>query len=307
MDLRQLKYFECAAQMGGIGKAATVLGIAQPAVSRTIAALEATLGVSLFERRGAGVKLTDAGERLLVHARDILERIADAEADIASLPATSGTVSVGMTTSAAEITAAKLARRFHASFPDAKIRIVEGFGGLLQEWLARDHIDIALMYDPPASQGLTSETILTEPFYLVSGPMSAVTSKPQCSFDSLDGLPLVLPSGAHNLRRRIEREMVSRKLDFVLFAEIDSLAGIKDLVAGNDAFTVLPSASIVHELEQGLLGASRLTKPNLRRDVCLVHSSHRPLSHLARKALHTVRRLLQDLSDEKDWPSTKAK
>ena len=65
MELRQLRYFVGVAEVGSFTKAAAVLDIAQPALSRQIRELEIELGVALLVRNGRGVVLTDAGVKFL--------------------------------------------------------------------------------------------------------------------------------------------------------------------------------------------------------------------------------------------------
>src|SRR5215510_5853128 len=64
MDTHRLKYFLRIADEGSINRAASVLGIAQPALSRQVRLLEEDLGVTLFRRTARGVQLTEEGERL---------------------------------------------------------------------------------------------------------------------------------------------------------------------------------------------------------------------------------------------------
>ena len=69
MDLRQLEYFVAVIDSGSFSRAAVVLNLTQPSLSRQIALLEAELGQRLLVRTGHGTTPTEAGEALLVHAR----------------------------------------------------------------------------------------------------------------------------------------------------------------------------------------------------------------------------------------------
>jgi DNA-binding transcriptional LysR family regulator len=79
VSFAQIQYFVAVAEEGHVGRAASALRIAQPAVSRQIRRLEDELGAPLFVRTPRGMKLSDAGQVFLGHARGILERVRDAE------------------------------------------------------------------------------------------------------------------------------------------------------------------------------------------------------------------------------------
>ena len=72
MDLHQLRTFVAIADDGGVTRAAARLNLSQPAASRQMQVLEATLGVTLFVRIGRRVQLTSDGEDLLWHSRRVL-------------------------------------------------------------------------------------------------------------------------------------------------------------------------------------------------------------------------------------------
>ena len=73
MELYQLRTFAAAAEARSFSRAARALSLSQSAVSRQIEALEAVFGLDLFTRGGKSAHLTEAGERLLPYAQDILQ------------------------------------------------------------------------------------------------------------------------------------------------------------------------------------------------------------------------------------------
>lgn len=81
-DVRRLPTFREVARQGSFAAAAAALCFTPSAVSQQMAALEREVGATLFERNHRGVRLTDAGTRLLEHADALLDRLARAEADL---------------------------------------------------------------------------------------------------------------------------------------------------------------------------------------------------------------------------------
>src|SRR4051794_19471343 len=78
MEVHQLEYLVAVAEEGGFTKAAERLLVAQPSLSQQIKKLEREVGQPLFDRLPRGVALTEAGQRLLEHARRVLHEIGDA-------------------------------------------------------------------------------------------------------------------------------------------------------------------------------------------------------------------------------------
>lgn len=74
MELRHLRYFVATAEAQHFTQAAEQLGMAQPPLSQQIRQLEAEVGTPLFDRKGRGVRLNDAGRAFLTCAQDILQR-----------------------------------------------------------------------------------------------------------------------------------------------------------------------------------------------------------------------------------------
>jgi DNA-binding transcriptional LysR family regulator len=82
LDARRLPTFREVARRGSFAAAADALWLTPSAVSQQMAALEREVGMRLFERNHRGVRLTEAGGRLLAHADALLDRLAQAEADL---------------------------------------------------------------------------------------------------------------------------------------------------------------------------------------------------------------------------------
>ena len=122
MDLRQLSYFVAVAEEGHLGRAAQRLCMSQPPLTRHVKAMEAGLGVRLFDRTPRGMRLTEAGEALLKDAREIL-RMLHGAADRAQRVGTGqrGRLDVGLYGSATFGVVPRILARFCEEHPDVDL------------------------------------------------------------------------------------------------------------------------------------------------------------------------------------------
>jgi LysR family nitrogen assimilation transcriptional regulator len=189
------------AEAGSFSKAAAALVMSQPALSQQIATLEQETGHRLLTRTGRGAEPTAAGLALLAHARGIFELAERARADMRErqlIP--SGRITLGLPPRVAHAMTADLVERFRAEFPDAAISVEEGLSIRLREGLVAGRLDVAVLFDPPASPLLDIETVARESLVLMaSTPLPA-----RIRLADVAALPLVLPSKPNSLRQLLE-------------------------------------------------------------------------------------------------------
>lgn len=146
MNLRHLRAFAAVADLGGFARAAPALHLSQPALSRQIHALEAELGISLFDRMGRGVRLTSEGEDLLHRSRRLLmEAEALGEHARSLKTGATGILRVGATPQVIANLLAKFIARHQRRHPGVEIQLLEEGGYRMAERLARGDVHFACM------------------------------------------------------------------------------------------------------------------------------------------------------------------
>lgn len=154
MEYRVLKYFLTVAQEENITRAASLLHISQPALSRQLMQLEEELGVKLFERGKRKTCLTDAGNLLRRRAEDIIELTEKTENEIRHHDsAVSGVINIGSGEAETTRVLAELMRGFTEIYPEVKFNIYSDNADPVKEKLEKGLIDIAVMLEPAEISG----------------------------------------------------------------------------------------------------------------------------------------------------------
>lgn len=155
IDIRQLKYFIAVAETSHVGRAAELLNISQPPLSRQIALLEQELGAALFVRHAKGVTLTPAGEQFFIDAKSVVASLEQACRNARQVAqGKAGDLSIGFMMHAAYNIIPSLTKAFITQYPDIQLKLQEVVPGELVEQLQKGEFDAAIMMNPGLRRGL---------------------------------------------------------------------------------------------------------------------------------------------------------
>jgi len=299
MDLKRLEYFLSVAEHGSFSRAASVIGVAQPALGRQVQRLEESCGAKLFYRHGRGVSLTPEGETYAARVRPLLLELAGASDGLGnSERPLAGVVTIGMTPTVMSLIGLPLIRWMRELAPGVRLNFLAGYSGYVHEWLVDGRLDIAILHDARRSQHIAVDFLATARLFLVSTPalarasgMSEDASTPM-AVQALAGLPLALPSRAHGLRRTIEAATAKAKTPLNVTYELDALMLMKAVALDGIAHTVLAMPAVAAEVQAGRLIARRLVAPDLETRLMVATSLNRPLTQAARAVLAELKPVL---------------
>src|SRR5262245_46426394 len=293
MDVKQLDYFVHVADLGSFTKAASLLSVAQSALSHQVRQLEVELEQTLLYRNGRGVTPTDAGRRLLGHARGILMQMRRARDELAEeRDALVGHLNLGMTPSIARLVTVSLFKEFKKAIPNASFGVVEGLSASVVEWLVDGRVDIGLVYNPTPRPAIEITPLLEEAMFLITSATAKVPRPKQVPLRTLPRYPLIIPTRQNANRMRIEAQLAYLGLKPRIEYEIDGVASILDLVPAGYGHTVLPLSALPGHSLQRDFAASPIVKPKLTIQLSLIASSQRPATPLSKGALPLVRRIV---------------
>lgn len=297
MNLRQLEYFVQVAELGSFSKAASVLEVAQPALSRQVRALESELKQQLFARNGRGVALTEAGKRLFDHSVAVLQLVSYAREDLgASRDAPVGRVTIGLPPSIARQLTLPLIDRFKREFPAARLAVVEGLSTHIVEWVTTGRIDVGMVYNPEAQPGVEITPVLQEALALVSyAPKGKRRVSAPLPMKELSRYPLIVPERVHAMRRLLETQAALAGVKLDIAWEVSSVPSIIDLVCAGYGHAVLTPSGVAASGRAGELAIRPLTDPTPTSVLCLVTSAHKRPTPLAQSTMKLASALIRKL------------
>jgi DNA-binding transcriptional LysR family regulator len=196
--------------------AARALHLSQPSLHAKIRKLQAGLGVELYERDGRGLRLTAAGERVAVHARDAGRRAADLLADL-HLRSAPVTVAAGRGTFRWVV--GDGVRRLARSGRELRVLTTDRDDALAA--VRAGHVDVAVVAPDPPGRPLRSRRIAEFPQVLVVPRRHALATRLSVRLRDLDGLPLVVPPAGRPHRRSLERALLDADVAWRVAAEVD--------------------------------------------------------------------------------------
>ena len=260
-------------------RAASRLGVVQPALSSTLAKLETESGQKLFNRTSAGLQPTDAGRLMYRLFLPIMHDFSRAQDVMAGLgDKMFGRVSVGMLSSLVYNIAAPTLIHILNDCPDVEVSIKEGYSQPLIDLVLSGEIEAALINRQRDSFGLSSIPVLEEELHLVTGVAFPRSFDQGVSLAEVAKFNLILPSSQNTLRSIVEFQAREKGISLVPKLSVDSLTTIISLVETGKWVTILPRVSATTGLASGVLRSYPIESPRLTRSLQWVHQPRRPLS-----------------------------
>lgn len=168
LNEKDYQYTLTIAKCKSFSRAAELLYISQPALSRYISALEKELGVTLFDRSTNPIQLTNAGKRFCSYADAILELESTLRCELREgAPLSGKTIKVGVPLLTGEYILSRILPRIMKKYPHLQIDPIQDISDNLCQRLAAHQIDAAFVCTPVADSSICSEILFLEDLYLV--------------------------------------------------------------------------------------------------------------------------------------------
>ncbi|MEU5029649.1 LysR family transcriptional regulator [Streptomyces milbemycinicus] len=304
MDVKQLKALVTVAEVGSVTRAAELLHLVQPAVTRQIRTLEQELGVALFERTRQGMRPTGAGAIMVDRARRALNELERARVEVQPTPGVvTGIVTVGLLESTTELLAEPLVSALARDHPGIELRLMTAYSGHLQQWLDDGDLDLTLLYNLAGTPSLNVRPLVREHLWVVAPPSEGLRGDHPVPFARVAEHPLVMPAAGHALRSLIDGAAGRAAVEMDIVVQTNSMRLQKQLVRAGHGWTVLPGVGIAEDVAEGTLSAAPLCDPDVWRSIVLATPRNGRTPPAAEVVARELVRHIASAVHQGRWPS----
>lgn len=281
IDLRSIRYLVAIVDEGTFARAAEKLKVTQPALSRSVQALEQTLGVKLLDRGKSGTTPTVFGRLLIERGRGLLSDATAITKEIALLSgAEAGEIAVGAGAYPAEICVGPAAGRLIAQRPGLRLRITLGDWPDLTEKVLKEKLDLAVC-DVAGAEGnskLCIERLPQHPGVLFCRATHPLATRKSLTLDDVREFPLTLTALPERLALIVRREGLLRPGPSRPALHVDTFQLARDIVLRSDVIGAAIPAQILDDVRAGRAVTLPLELPWLTTHYGFIYLAGRTLA-----------------------------
>ena len=291
MEMNQIEAFVTIAQVQGFSRAATLLHLSQPAISRRISLLEHELRAILFERVHGGALLTEAGHTFLPFARQVLAAARDGIEAVQTLEQQEqGTIKLALVGTLASTNLTKRLLQFRKAYPQVRLILRTARSNEVSAMVQSGEVHLGLRYFADPHPEIVSQLVEEESLAVVCSAQHSFTEGLPSKPHELVGISWVsFPTGEGSsgepFAQVLEQQLMVSGLTDVEIITIDSLTAQKRLIEADFGFGLLPVSSIQEELQLGTLSILDISALQATVPVMVLHRKQGYLSRATRSLL----------------------
>ncbi len=255
IKLRHLRCFIEICQLGSVGKAADMLGVSQPAVSKTLKELEEALGAELFDRSTRKLSLTRYGKLFQQHAGSSLAALGHGVEAVQQARQGKGlAVTIGALPTVSNVVLPAAVQGFKQESPDIHLQVVTGENRVLLTQLKRGELDLVVgrLGDPERMTQLTFEHLYSEEvgFFVRKG--HELAKREDFSLEDIADYTVLMPGKDAVIRPSVDRFLISRGVSqFANVVETVSTPFGRAYLQTSDAVWIVSRGVLRRDLDSG--------------------------------------------------------
>ncbi len=284
INLNHLRYFYEVARSGNMRRAATRIGISQPALSKQVQALEDTIGLQLFYRTPKGLQPTADGEVAFSYCERIFGHLRDLEAALdLRRKGSAGRLTIGAVHSISTHLLPGYLRSYRKDFSKVRIKVVTVRSRAVLKALSEHRIDVGLIAEQPGGAEFSWRPFMKTPLVVVTSPRHPLAKESgPITVDRLHREDMVAFDPPAPTRRVTDRHLAKLGVEPRIIAECPSIDTMMGMVEEEIGFAILPQHCVDGEVKQGKLVVLPVVDWNLERTLFIVHLAGPPLSPTVR-------------------------
>lgn len=288
MEIRVLRYFLTVVREESINRAAEVLHITQPTLSRQLSKLEEEVGVKLFHRGSRKITLTNEGILLRRRAEEILALVDRTEKElIEQEELVEGKIIIGCGELAAVQVLPEIIKSFHEKYPLVSYDIFTANADLVKEQMEKGLIDIGVLLEPVDMEKFDFIRLAgKERWVVLMSPNDPLAKKEAISARDLEHLPLILPR-----RTNVQNELSSWFGDSFQCTEVMFTSNFSTnsalMVQNGLAYSIVIEGSVPFLDKEKI--AYRPLYPELTTNSVLAWKKQQPFSLAATKFIECIK------------------
>jgi DNA-binding transcriptional LysR family regulator len=266
MQIETFKIFRDLAESGSFSRAAVTNGITQSAVSQQIRALEQRFKISLIERGGRAFSLTAEGEAFLGASREIVDIYEHLGDRLKCLTNTiEGRVRVGVIYSIGLHELPPYINAFRIAHPAVEIHVEYRRSWELYGAVMEDEVDIGLVCYPAKKKGLLILPFLNDRLVMICHPSHPLAGRASIGLADIEGERFIAFEPDQPTRKVIDRAFRDHGVRVQHAIEFDSVETVKRAVEIENGISIVPSRTILQEVENGALASVEIVTPRMWR------------------------------------------
>lgn len=284
VNLHQLEVFYAVAERLSMTEAACDLHLTQPAVSLQVRALEKELGLSLLERGGRKLRMTQAGEVLYHCAVSVIHAKEEAGRAIAELrQATKGKLILGSNTTGGMYLLPRIVRAFRDVHPGTEIVLLIESTVSLYEKILQNVVDMVLVGGPTDDRRFGVEPVCVDQLALIVSPAHPLARGGEVAVKELEKWPCIAPQQVSLTRQFVERKLRDAGVKPQIAMELPGTEAVKKAVEANLGFAIVSGFSVDDNNISDALRVIPLNGTDLRRNMELIYRRQKYFSPVAQR------------------------
>ncbi len=265
LNLNALRLFDAVARAGSVTRAADLVHVSQPAISKALGQLERGLGVVLFERRARGMRLTEAGTVLAEQARALFGLARTTEEEMRAFRGLQrGTLRVGASTTIGAYVIPPILAQFARKYPDVEMRLMIGNTGEIARRLSAYDLDVALVEGPVTDPRLVAEPWREDVLELIAPRAHPLVGR-RVTWSDLEAEVFLLREPGSGTREVVVRGLAAAGFTPRRTVELGSTEAITRSVAAGLGVGFVSHAAAAEQLVLGTVPTLRIPGFHLAR------------------------------------------